>query len=395
MTDIAAVSTKEQQRWAFPQVRRVGSTIYVGLQVPGAELSSIEDQTHHVFKSLVSALESQGGSMSDLTKLHTYYQFEGEGRDVTDYWEQMTAVRLQYLANPGPAATALRIAGLWPAGPLIGADGIGEVGGAKKRIMPDHAWDWSIPTPFSQGWLVGDKKVYVGGQISADRQGKALAAGDVVAQAKNALEYIRHVLMDAGSNWDDVVTLKIAYQHTGDDTESRALLQEIIKQAEELFPNNKPALIPFGVNLLYEGLVLEIDALAVKGSERRALNAPGSQTWKAPEDNFEIAWQVGDEIYLGGISAPGGASLDAQLEASMGRVGETLRAASSDFGDLVKLNIYVSGDAKSAARDMELVAGTLENFLEKGKTVVSIVRVEALPRPGQRVQVDGVAVTNQ
>ena len=95
--------------------------------------------------------------MGDLMKLHTYYPYKGDGADVTQYWERMTAVRLQYLADPGPAATALRVEGVWPGTSLIGVDGIGEASADRQRIMPQHAWDWSVPTPFSQGWRVGDK----------------------------------------------------------------------------------------------------------------------------------------------------------------------------------------------------------------------------------------------
>ena len=69
----------------------------------------------------------------------------------------MTKVRLRYLANPGPAATAVRVEGAPTERHLIGIDGIGVIGGDRRRIMPKHTWDWSIPTPFSQGWRLGNK----------------------------------------------------------------------------------------------------------------------------------------------------------------------------------------------------------------------------------------------
>lgn len=387
----------EAASWPFAQVRRIGNTVYVGLQVlpgqHGADPSPIEDQTHYVFRSLIESLEREGAKMSDLTKLHTYYLYQGEGRDVTDYWERMTAVRLQYLANPGPAATALRISSLWPTGPAIGVDGIAELGVEKKRIMPEHAWDWSIPTPFSQGWLVGNK-VYVGGQISADRQGKAIAAGDVKAQTKITLEYIHHVLLDAGSSWQDVVSLKIAFKHNGKEVESRDLLNAIVDEVGRAIPGKKPVLIPFGVDLLYEGLVLEIDAVAVKDVAKTPIRPAGYETWKETDDKFEVAWQAGSEIYIGGIGAPGGASLAAQVEGAMARIGEILQAASADYADLAKVNVYFTTEAgrPDAQADAKLIVETLENFLAAKQTVVSIVQVPGLARPGQRVQIDGVAV---
>ena len=31
--------------------------------------------------------------MSDVVKLNTHYHFDGEGPEITDFWEQMTKVR--------------------------------------------------------------------------------------------------------------------------------------------------------------------------------------------------------------------------------------------------------------------------------------------------------------
>ncbi len=399
----AEVLSKEKHKstdWPFPHSRRVGSTVYVGLQIaaqPGAQ--QIHAQTHDVFQALIREIEKHGGAMKDLAKLHTYYLYEGDGRDVTDYWESMTSVRLQYLADPGPAATALRIKGLWPGTPSIGVDGIAELDARRERIMPEHAWDWSIPTPFSQGWLRGDK-VYVGGQISADRQGKAVAAGEVGPQTVNTMAYIHSVLKDAGADWPDVVVLKVAYKHTGDAEQAKQTLDAILEEVNRIFPRHRPALVAFGVDLLYEGLLLEIDALAVKGEgrpdEREALQPMGCKTWADAESNFMPGWKVGNEIYLGGISAPGAASLQAQTEASMTRVAQVLSAGGGDYGDLVKLNVYVAADGEQAGQaQVQLVASVLDAFLTAGKTVVSIVRVAGLPLPGQRVQIDGLAVLDQ
>ncbi|MCU4387329.1 RidA family protein [Acinetobacter haemolyticus] len=382
--------------WPFPHVRRIGDTLYVGLQLPTDDDADIETQTHESFGALANILESEGSSMQDLMKLHTYYVYEGEGgRDVTEYWERMTDVRMQYIADPGPAATALRIKGVYPSTPLIACDGIAELGENKKRIMPDHAWDWSMKTTLSQGWLVNDEKIYVGGQLSADRTGAALNIDDVIPQAQLTLDYIHHVLLDSGSDWHDVVSIKIAYQYKGDEAISRELLAKIEAEVKSHFPNAKPVLIPFGVNLLYEGLVLEIDAIAIKGGEKKAIQPQGSINWKPHGDEFELAYQVNNEVYLGGISAPGGASLEAQLETSMSRIGEILNEVGSNFNDLAKINVYVySTQDKYAAGDMQTVIRVLQEFLSENQTVVSIVRVATLPRDGQRVQVDGVAVIN-
>ena len=60
----------------------------------------------------------------------------------------------------------------------------------KVRIMPEGHWDWSMPVSFSQGWKVGDL-VFVGGQISADENGRTVGAGDIEIQTRNCFENIR------------------------------------------------------------------------------------------------------------------------------------------------------------------------------------------------------------
>lgn len=381
----------------FPQARRVGDTVYVGLRtLPASDAGQpIEQQTHHVFQALISALESQGAAMSDLVKLHTYYPYDGDGRDVTDYWERMTAVRLQYLANPGPAATALRVSGMAPGGPLIGVDGIGDCSGKRSRIMPTHAWDWSMPTPFSQGWLVGNH-VLVGGQISADRQGKAVDPNQLEAQVDNTLEFIRHVLRDGGAGWEHVTSIKVAYKCTGRNAESARVLADILSGMARVFPDNdhKPALVPFGVDLLYEGLLLEIDATAVKDVARLRL-APDSGDWAGKQQGYAAAIKAGDELHLGGQCAPGAGSLGDQAQACIAQIAQLLRQAGGTLAHLVKLNVYCVTDAPHGQADFQVIEKCLREHLQPGRTVLSLIAVPGLQSADALVQMDGLAVLVQ
>jgi enamine deaminase RidA (YjgF/YER057c/UK114 family) len=310
--------------------------------------------------------------MQDLVKLHTYYVYEGDGAAVTQYWERMTRIRLQYLANPGPAATALRVKGTPTSCRLITADGIASSSTRKTRLMPVHAWDWSIPTPFSQGWRVDDK-IYVGGQISADRQGRALAAGDAAAQTRNTLDYIQHVLEEGGGGWGDVTTLKIAYRHVGDDAAARRLLDTILAVVREKVPRPGPALVCLGVDLLYEGLLLEIDAVAAVGRPLAHVEPQASSDWMRL-DGFSLGVRAGDESYVGGISAPGAASLVAQTEAAMERLFRTLEASAGNTRDLVKLNVYFTSEARQEGRESEEIARILGEYLPGQIDAVAVAR---------------------
>jgi enamine deaminase RidA (YjgF/YER057c/UK114 family) len=391
---IAYLESVDSSERRFPNALRIGDMIYVSSEPLGPSVRSgspdIQDQTHEAFSAFVDLLGQVGASMADLVKLHTFFVFDGEA-GATAYWERMTQVRLQYFANPGPAGTALRVKGAPTRGRLIAIDGVASVSTARQRIMPAHAWDWSIPTPLSQGWRVGPV-LYAGGQISADRQGRTVAHDDLTQQAINTMEFLRHVLKDGGATFDDVVSLKIAYQHRGDDLAARAVLEEILRVVRPLIPAGQCTLTCLGVDLLYEGLKLEIDAMAVLGDAAKRVRAGSDERWCA-DAAFATACRVDDLIYVGAIGAPEEGSLDGQLQRSLQRMQSSLHEVGSSMDDVAKLNVLFASTDEGEDADYRMLQALLVQQLPTPGPVVTIVRVAGLPRNGQRVQVDAVAVT--
>jgi enamine deaminase RidA (YjgF/YER057c/UK114 family) len=114
----------------FSQGWQVGDFIITGGQLaasPTGEVvgrGDIELQTQVVFENLTRVLHEAGASWEDVIKLNTYYVYDGPPQGAQDFWERMTRVRLQYLPEPGPAATAVRVQGLMYDGFLIEADAI-------------------------------------------------------------------------------------------------------------------------------------------------------------------------------------------------------------------------------------------------------------------------------
>lgn len=376
----------------FPSAVKVGDTIFIGAQLAADTEVGIEAQTADAFERLIGRIEAAGATMSDLLNLRTYYVYPGAGgRDVTEYWERMTKVRVRYLADPGPAATALRVGGVPGPDHLIGVDGIASTSADRQRIMPAHAWDWSMPVTLSQGWRVGDT-IHVGGQISADRAGKALAPGAVAEQARNALEYIRHVLKDGGMDFGDVVHMRICFKHAGDRAAAGALLAQILEVVRATLPEPRPALNAFGVDLLYEGLGLEIDAVAKAGG-KAPVAPPGSGDWIGIE-GFPPACVAGDELYAAGLSAPGAASLQAQVEATFDRLLATLSEGGFAPEDLARLTLFMvpQGRPEHAAKERALVMDLARQYLPQPGPVVTLLSLSGLPHDGQRFQLDAVAV---
>ena len=128
--------------------------------------------------------------------------------------------------------------------------------------MPKGHWDWSIPTPFSQGWKVGNL-VFVGGQISADSRGRTISPGDIATQTRNAFENIRRVLKEAGADMTDVVKLNTYYQFDGEGPAVTDFWQEMTKVRLEYLPDPGPAGTAVRVNgFAYEELLIEVEAIA-------------------------------------------------------------------------------------------------------------------------------------
>lgn len=134
----------------------------------------------------------------------------------------------------------------------------------KQRIMPeDHQWDWSMPVPFSQGWRAGNL-VFVGGQISADRQGNAVGVGDIEVQTRNVFENIGKVLRDAGAQWSDLVKFNTYYVFDGPDEELTAFWEKMTKVRLEFLKEPGPVGTAVRVaGLAYPDLLIEVEGIAV------------------------------------------------------------------------------------------------------------------------------------
>ena len=90
-------------------------------------------------------------------------------------------------------------------------------GNDRQRLM-NATWDWHIPTPFSQGWRIGNL-VFTGGQLSADEHGNVVGEGDIELQTRNVFISLTQVLEEAGATWDDVIKLNTYYCFNGTGAE--------------------------------------------------------------------------------------------------------------------------------------------------------------------------------
>ncbi|NHM31354.1 RidA family protein [Neobacillus terrae] len=133
----------------------------------------------------------------------------------------------------------------------------------KTRIMPDNHWNWSMPVPFSQGWKVGNL-IFVGGQISADENGKTIGVGDIEVQTRNVFENIKKVLNEAGADMKDIVKLNTYYVFNGDESEATEFWEKMTRVRMEYLADPGPVGTAIRISgFAFEDLLIEVEAIAV------------------------------------------------------------------------------------------------------------------------------------
>ena len=372
--------------WSMPVPFSQGWKTDDGLIFVGGQISAdaggrtvapgdIAAQTRNVFEFIRRVLAEAGATLADIVKLNTYYRFEGSGAEITRYWEEMTAVRQEYLADPGPVGTAVRVRGFAYEGLLIEIEAIAVAGREKRRLMPAGHWDWSMPVSFSQGWQVGDL-VFVGGQISADDRGRTVAPGDIARQTRNVLGFIGETLREAGADLRDLVKLNTYYRFDGEGADVTRFWEDMTRVRMEYLEAPGPAGTAVRVDgFAYEDLLIEIEGIAYTGTGKRRLMPAGHWDWSMPVP-FSQGWRVGDLVFVGGqISADGrGRTIGAGDIATQTRnVFENIRKVLAEAGagleDMVRLNTYYRFEGEGPE---------ITDFWER----MTRVRLEYLPDPG-------------
>jgi 2-iminobutanoate/2-iminopropanoate deaminase len=109
---------------------------------------------------------------------------------------------------------------------------------------------------YSQGVLVGNT-LYVSGQIPFDPISMTVVEGGVREQTDQALKNLFAVVEAAGMTKENIVRCGVFMTDLG-------LFQDMNEVYEKRFEGHKPARAAVGVVALPKGVMVEIDAIAVK-----------------------------------------------------------------------------------------------------------------------------------
>lgn len=111
--------------------------------------------------------------------------------------------------------------------------------------------------PYSQAILVNNI-LFTSGQIPINPETNEIVSSDIEEQTKQVLKNIKAILEEAGYNLNDVAKTTIYLkdlQHFG----------TVNKLYEEFFNAHKPARTTIEVSRLPKDVLIEIDAIALKG----------------------------------------------------------------------------------------------------------------------------------
>ena len=398
-------------RWrgepVFSNTVAIGDQVFISgqqtLDEDGVVLNpgDVAAQTRNVFESMKSSLALLNMGLDDLVRLNTYYVFDGEDKDATTFWEDMTRVRLEYFPDTGPAATAVRAKGMPYEGQQIQIEGValrGESRRRRQRIMPQASWDWSIAVPLSQGWKIGNR-IFVGGQISADKAGSPVYVGDLDAQTRNIYDYIGQILSDAGASFADLKRVKICFKYDSKDPDTgQAFVDRIMEVSKEYVRGTAPVITAFAVDLLYPGLDLEIDAMAIVDPGTKTLT-PSELGGRYQPSIFSDGVLADGEIYVGGQTALESDDsvmfpddFSAQANEVFQRLDKVLGEADATLKDVVKLNLFLVADDADVENHFHQACEVWARMCPTSQPALTPVRVHELPKPGLLFQADCIAI---
>ena len=255
----------------FSQAVRSGKMIFVSGQYPRLAEGTVYHQgdsvaqTRRIMEQVTALLGQFGASCRDVVKLNRWYAGNVGIKD----FEPAALACAGFFDEPGPAATgiplprhadpdvAIKISVV----AMLGEDGTHL---SRRHVWPESLWDWHIHLPYKHG-LACEEMIFLGGQVSLDKKGRALYPNDLPAQTHQAMQHIGTILNELGADYDDVCKITTVYQGNGGSETLHGNLS--IRSGYFRDPGPATTGVPLPA-LAYESMVIEIDTFAMKQSDK-------------------------------------------------------------------------------------------------------------------------------
>ena len=369
------------------EVVRAGDTVYVaghGPFGPGGEVLGIGDadvQASLAFKGVADALASVGSGMHSVVKVSIYVTRP-------EYFGAVVRAREEYLpvlssGARSAASTTVVIPAHVGSNVLVEVDAIGSVGTTAATLQPINPPEIQQTSGHPQGARAGNV-VYTTGQMARD-YGKMVGPCDVGVQAEMSYRHMENVLHAAGATKNDVV------RHLTYFTHFRYYEGAVTAQAE-FYGDHAPACTSMCVWSVGPDPVgvIEVEATAVIGGEKRYLNPP---TLMTPIDGSSQV-VVADGIAYIAVQAAmdpsgnvvGKGDIDAQLDQVYQNLDAALGAAGGSRSSMVRTTTYMARPDY-----FPNVRKAREAFYAGAPPTSTDFAVLGLPNPDCLVAIEGIA----
>jgi enamine deaminase RidA (YjgF/YER057c/UK114 family) len=244
--------------------------------------------------------------------------------------------------------------------------------------------------------------VFVGGQMSLDRAGRA-AGPDVTTQARNVFESLKRILAEVGATLQDVVKHTVFFSCEADDAAIAKFLTELDAVRSEYFKAPGPTTAEVRCGLDVEGALLMVDAWAVVGGAREVLSPPGHWNWKTKRP-FSHGLKVGDMIFVG-AQRPldrrgdllGIGDIEAQTDEAFRNLDTMLRAGGGGNNNLMRQNTYFRffGEGPEVTEFWEKMTNVRRRYMSSPSAAGAGIRFEGFATNDELIQVEGIGVLGE
>lgn len=264
----------------------------------------------------------------------------------------------------------------------------------RTTSWPKGHWGWPVALTHKHGVRCGSM-IFTGGQVDLEPAGAVRNPNDLERQCAGAMRYLSDVLEDLGADLTDLVRLVVYFAGQGPE-EDRIL---------DLLARHLPSGAGPVVNMVcmpdlcYPDMLVEIEGVAMRGEAgaRLARDSIRSDALPPLPHPFSHAVRCDGMIFTGDMSA---VTADGTLEHSgdiiaqstvmMDQLGLVLCLAGADFTDVVKLNVFYTGDGN--AEEWEPPARIrADRFPDPGPAATGIL-LGGFSRPGQMTKIAATAM---
>ena len=318
---------------------RAGNLVYVagtvGTDAKGVVAKGdVKAQTKQTLENIDAVLKKGGSSLARAASITVYMRNAGDFAGMNEAYATMWA------KDPPARTTVVVDQAFANADALVEIAAVGIANGAERTVV--HPADWvRSPAPYNYGIKSGDT-LFLSGLVSRNGKDNTNVKGDITAQTKTVLDNGAAILKQAGMSFADVVASRVYITDQANFQAMNAAYRPYFTAT------SMPARATVKTALTSPDYLVEIAMVAVKDASRKAVatpNADGSMPAPSANANLSAAIQVGNRLYLSGITGNTSSNqgdAKAQTTEALTRIERTMKAAGFDWSNVADSTVYLA-----------------------------------------------------